>query len=105
LNYYRLKQFDFDGDISASNVVVIESKKVGVKLYPNPSKVGKEIIVSSELRISSIAIIKLDGTTILTRTGIGQKTMVLDAMYDPGAYVVVISTNEGGRETLKLIIQ
>ena len=104
LNYYRLKQFDFDGTVTVSDIVVIESKQAGVKLYPNPSKKGKQIIVSSDERILSVTVHKLDGTLLHHQAGAFQKTVVLDAIEDPGAYVIVVQTKTKS-ETLKLIVQ
>ncbi|MDG1332307.1 MAG: T9SS type A sorting domain-containing protein [Crocinitomicaceae bacterium] len=104
LNYYRLKQFDFDGTATSSDVIVIESKNAGVQLYPNPSKTGSQIVVSSEERISTITVSKLDGTTILKKLGVAKKTVILEEIYNPGVYVVVVSTSIGS-ETLKLVIQ
>ncbi len=38
MNYYRLKQTDFNGDFSYSNIVAIEFKKENeLSIYPNPS--------------------------------------------------------------------
>ncbi len=39
LNYYRLKQLDYDGQFEFSNVVALESqsKNVELRLFPNPS--------------------------------------------------------------------
>lgn len=34
--YYRLKQVDYDGTFSYSNIVVVKQNKSSVKLYPNP---------------------------------------------------------------------
>jgi Secretion system C-terminal sorting domain len=39
LEYYRLKQVDFDGQFKYSKIIAVNSKKeVSVNIYPNPSK-------------------------------------------------------------------
>jgi hypothetical protein len=104
LNYYRLKQFDFDGAVSQSDLIAIQSDNSGVQLYPNPLKSGKSVIISSEDDISSMLVYKLDGTKILERYSIAQKTYVLETIHEPGVYVIVVNTKKGS-ETLKLVIQ
>jgi uncharacterized repeat protein (TIGR01451 family) len=37
INYYRLKQVDFNGSVSYSAVIAIDNKEVDMDIYPNPN--------------------------------------------------------------------
>lgn len=48
-HYYRLKQIDFDGEFSYSNIVAIHiDKDDDIHIYPNPIKQGQLINIKSE---------------------------------------------------------
>ena len=58
MNYYRIKQVDFDGQLSYSEVVSVVYESVGgnVRIYPNPasSDVTIEVFEPTEVLISDV---------------------------------------------------
>ncbi len=47
INYYRLKQIDFDGGSSLSSIVSIETNSKGLKVFPNPVRNGRLFVNGS----------------------------------------------------------
>jgi hypothetical protein len=66
MNYYRLKQMDFDGEISYSQVVSLEAKAHTVRVYPNPAVDRIEI---SGMGSGSIEVRDINGIIHLQTTG------------------------------------
>ena len=62
-NYYRLKQFDFDGKMNTSDIISVSSSTVNkVIVYPNPS--NDRISVISNHEIIAISIVDIRGTVV-----------------------------------------
>ncbi|MEQ8904128.1 T9SS type A sorting domain-containing protein [Ekhidna sp.] len=69
VNYYRLKQTDFDGTQSHSNVVMVVyegQSKLVINVYPNPTQDKLFISFSSEFNVGSpiIRLIDLNGQEV-----------------------------------------
>lgn len=88
--YYRLKQFDFDGEVSLSDVIFVERNYKGVKVFPNPAIRGENITISSDELITGLEIRNSLGATILKREEIHTKGMVIDDIREPGVYFIVV---------------
>ncbi len=102
--YYRLKQIDFDGKFSYSNIIALNATSGNtLVVYPNPF--SNEINISANKNISSIKIISASGQTIYNQT-INQKNYVLaTANYVNGLYILQVVYNDGSKETVKLLKQ
>ncbi len=89
--YYRLKQTDYDGKFTYSNIEVVSSKKEpSVKIFPNPS--SNFITLSNSLEVHPTF------WTITGQSVSGQVTQLSDDKYDisnlsSGLYVVKSENN------------
>jgi len=70
VNFYRLQQFDFDGQSEYSQVVsVYFGKGTGISIYPNPVQGEVTIALGEEFTTNATAeIISQNGNTVLTET-------------------------------------
>ncbi len=75
-NYYRLKQFDFDGRFAYSKVVAVDVsiKKVDLIVYPNPTS----DMIQVESGYESLTIQLVDGTGRVLRNVIYQSGDLID---------------------------
>lgn len=63
ISYYRLKQFDFDGSLTTSEIVsVSRSASADVQLYPNPAKDQVEVAASEN--IVRVDIVSVSGVMV-----------------------------------------
>ena len=99
INYYRLKQTDYDGKFDYSRVisVAVESSLPTNSIYPNPNE-GKSFYVKlpdSGYRNILIKIQGLDGKTILSETVYESGTFefFLSVKLTSGVYIVSIFDN------------
>ncbi|MFD1003583.1 T9SS type A sorting domain-containing protein [Ohtaekwangia kribbensis] len=116
VSYYRLKQTDFDGRYSHSNVVRIEntnSKGSSMVVYPNPSQLSGKLMVrvnADQVTGIYMVITHVSGRTIFSdyvtlNEDLEIDLYNLDSGYalERGVYFVSI-TSGGLKETQKLII-
>lgn len=70
-NYYRLKQVDYDGANTFSNVIAIEDHKASdlLKIYPNPNKGSFTIQMAQPGQSYKIDITDLEGKIVYTTSG------------------------------------
>lgn len=93
--YYRLKQIDYDGDFTYSDIILVncygkESK--GIQVFPNPS--AGVFIVDGLIENSEISIINMKGEPILTtdaHTYVAQFKLNVPA----GMYFLIVNSAEG----------
>ena len=98
-NYYRLKQFDFDGESTYSKVIVLDfdgSAPIDINLYPNPTSsenINLEIINSTE-GSASIKIFDLTGRVLYSANAeIKAKSVyqpIKSESLKPGVYAVEV---------------
>ncbi|NEN23775.1 T9SS type A sorting domain-containing protein [Cryomorpha ignava] len=113
ISYYRLKQVDFDGQYSYSDVVSVlntnETDEDAVFLYPNPSKNGMVILripASAERFLTQVRIIDLQGKMVWSGA-FAESENILEINYGdlkPGMYLIEIQS-EIIYESKKLVIQ
>lgn len=113
VSYYRLKQVDFDGQYSYSDVVSVlntnEKDEDAVFLYPNPSENGMIILripASAERFSTQVRIFDLQGKIVWTGA-FAESENLLEVKYgdlEAGMYLVEIQS-EIIYESKKLIIQ
>jgi len=104
LNYYRLKQVDFDGKFAYSDVVTIDyaNSKEGVSIYP--TLVEDFIFFNSPREIDQIFIYDTNGRKIETFDGFGDFPSLNVANLNPGVYLLVVQ-NDLGFETISFVKQ
>ncbi len=109
-SYYRLKQTDFDGKYTYSEVRLIENTYVGalLKLYPNPISNNKFMLELNGLTGSvevPFAIITMQGTLVLQANYRANEFGSLKASIDlpllpSGVYIVVVNAPAGLRRKI-----
>jgi len=91
MNYYRLKQVDFDGGFEYSPVVTVEMLGKGVSIYPNPAT--DVINVQVEAEAARVEIFNINGQLIQTQ--VLDNGIIAIANLVEGQYVLrVIAGNE-----------
>jgi len=106
LNYYRLKQTDFDGAYEYSEVISVESRSKDVKLlvFPNPVQTGELALYLPDMDINEVdvSIYNCVGELIHTQT-FHTNIMQLDTQHmSKGIYI--ISMNIKGQSYLEKVI-
>lgn len=86
INYYRLKQVDFDGTFTLSHIVAVQSKRAGITLYPNP--VSKELFVKTNGKFQ-YRIVNVAGTSAMHGTGTGMEPLSIEHL-PSGTYFLLI---------------
>lgn len=108
INYYRLKQTDFNGDFTYSKVVAVNNSsnnKNSVYLYPNPVKDILNIVTTSQ-DIESILILNSNGA-ILRTENFSEDTVdkVIDlTTFSSGTYLININ-GKSFSTSKKLVVQ
>lgn len=94
-NYYRLKQFDFNGTIQYSDVIaIVANNDINVSLVPNPAK--SNFVLSTSEYFTQVDIINMQGITVesLEFDSIRKTTIDINAL-SKGVYNVYIQTDKG----------
>jgi len=109
LNYYRLKQTDFDGTFTYSEVQVVKVVTGKITVYPNPVAESLHISMSDfEEGEATFSIISISGKEItrgITPINAGVSIIRLDEIHSlqPGSYMVRIYTEKNGAFSSKFI--
>ncbi len=89
--YYRLKQTDFDGKYTYSNIEVVIPIKHDISIFPNPAT-DKIIISGADIDISDVMIVNVLGQNIISEVEIvshSNSELVLDiSSLSSGVYFV-----------------
>jgi hypothetical protein len=104
-SYYRLKQIDFDGTASYSEVRAVNGQSSGKymdwKLYPNPVDAALHITfkqLPKQVSNATLSIFSVDGKRLYqSKVAIkSNQTIVLDVVKDfnAGTYMLSVETNE-----------
>jgi hypothetical protein len=93
ISYYRLQQFDFDGESEYSPIVKIEfeNRLFNVNLYPNPAK--DEVTINFEQKVgnATIHIVNVNGQTVKREDVEGGNSTQLDISdLSNGYYQIII---------------
>ena len=113
-SYYRLRQVDFNGQESFSEVVMVmrESRNSGqlLKVYPNPVEVGSTLTVSILENSSSTeyqwTMIDVEGKEVRSGELLDSSRLTIETLgLKSGVYLLKVFTNTGRSETKKLIVR
>ena len=102
--YYRLKQFDFDGSVTISDVVTVQRTGVAdIQMYPNPAK--EEVRISASEAMHQIDIVSVSGalTKSIQLSNTTETTINLTDVND-GVYLATIYT-EGETIVKRLVVR
>lgn len=104
-SFFRLKQTDYNGTSSYSDVVAVEMKIMVMEVYPNPSS-GKSITIdlpSSDP--SEIQILDMNGKTVyLGESSQIRRLTIEELSLNPGSYIIQVQQNNA-RMINRLIVQ
>lgn len=102
ISYYRLKQTDFNGKSSYSNIVPVEynpNGEPGISLFPNPSDGSAALLSLSQPEGQEIVVIVRDvaGKELFTKTFVssGNNQLVIvdpDGKLAKGAYLITVTS-------------
>lgn len=103
-NYYRLKQFDFDGSMTYSDIIAVTGSSVPeVKLFPNPA--NNNIIISASDFFTNVKVSDARGSVLVNRDyELIQQTILDLSTLKNGVYYVSI-TSENGTSVERLVVQ
>lgn len=97
VSYYRLKQTDYDGEFSYSEVEVIDQFSIqqDISIFPNPTN-DRITIEGSDINLTGINVLDLNGQNLTSKLVIFQKsqsTLELDLInLEPGIYFVMVGS-------------
>ena len=103
VNYYRLKQVDFDGKYEYSDIVRAENTKSRINIYPTTSS-DYITIDMDEQQVASVLIFNEIGQTIKDMTISEMQTRIDISNLPNGMYFVQINA-QSGRKIKKIIKQ
>lgn len=102
-NYYRLTQYDFDGDTSRSRIVPATFEgELKLNAWPNPFT-NQVSITSSEQKSISLRVTNMKGKTV-ARASIGkEETIHIGENLNPGIYF--IHANTRGKKQVRKVVK
>ncbi len=107
-NYYRLKQVDYDGIVSYSNIILVSAENIpAITIFPNPAEGNNfKILLGKGTSQYTISLINQQGQLIETKKELGG---IIDGstfsnLTSSGIYFLVIS-NGSEQITKKIIVQ
>lgn len=100
ISYYRLKQVDYNGSFSYSNVISLESKMDDTaffgSVFPNPTKESFTLITAGRLHASPILL------SFYTSQGQLVKTVELTGSSNPSNYTIETQSLKSGVYTVRM---
>lgn len=102
IQYYRLKNVDFDGTFALSEIAVVNfDDNSNYSVYPNPVIQGQDVLIQSN-NITSIKVYSSQGKLIkeYNENGIDQKS-ISTSDFSRGVYFFLVNQKEG----IKVIIE
>ncbi len=99
--YYRLKQLDFNGVVSVSEVRAVMVKSNGLSIYPNPA--SNVVTVAGLAAKHTVSVLDVTGRVVMTAAvGINDNTIDVAALAE-GVYTVIIKDESGMTSNFKLV--
>jgi len=108
VSYYRLKQTDFDGKFSYSNLVKVDfEKSLDINIYPNPFITNATIMITdaSQMNNYELRIYDVLGTEVMNTIIIKQLTAIETNNLPSGIYSYNVFKNDKNIQSGKLISQ
>jgi len=104
VSYYRLKQTDFDGNYTYSEIIPISIAELSFTIHPNPSKDGYFYINNLE-SAKGIKVVDALGRVLKKFSDIKKNNLEIDlSNYKKGMYYLVITASNSS-VTEKIVIQ
>lgn len=106
VSYYRLKQTDFDGKFTYSNLVGVNFKKpLEYIIYPNPFSLSINIIINLESQSNNVgfSLYNVLGEEVMNITIVGKTTTLETINLQPGIYFYKVVCNNKLIQSGKLV--
>lgn len=104
-SYYRIKQVDFDGDISYTNIISVKCEEDKTKkdllIYPNPIQQGQILFTNSSIDTKLVTYLFDEIGRFVTQLNIDNQTEV---NLLPGVYFLKIIESDGNNKYQKLVV-
>jgi hypothetical protein len=103
--YYRLRQIDFDGTSTTSNIIAIALKGdiKGTKVYPNPTNAAS-ISVEIADDTEGVSVVNAIGQPVFQQKTNGQTVLTVDvSALTAGVYFVKTTNGNGHNDVVKFI--
>jgi len=98
INYYRLRQIDFDGRYEYSNILTVEMKRDhGLILYPNPATDYIIVEMDKSIMDAQLQIIDANGVKHLSFLVSTHQNQIDISQLPMGIFTMIITTTEGQR--------
>jgi hypothetical protein len=96
VNYYRLKQTDFDEKFTYSKVIAVETNKeeLEIKIYPNPVSSVANIVLPAFDGDTKISVMDVSGREVLSQqvSDINEEAIQLDlSQLQSGLYIITVT--------------
>ncbi|NQX90723.1 MAG: T9SS type A sorting domain-containing protein [Flavobacteriales bacterium] len=103
-SYYRLKQVDFNGDYTYSELRSVYIERAYFNVFPNPAR--NQILVSvNERTVRSIELLSTQGQVLKeTRSSVGAR-QIMTSDLPSGVYFVRVIYKNGDTEQRKVMVQ
>ena len=106
-NYYRLRQFDFDGhfDFSPLQSVTFAASGFGVKVLPNPAQEMVTVYIDEAIAAGQMMLVDMSGRVVYDQKfdgGTNAHEIITDN-FNPGVYTLVVTSGDQ-RIVQKLVI-
>lgn len=92
VNYYRLKQIDFNGEFSYSSIIVLDNNRSNVKIFI--SNYSLQINLDENITTGDLMIFDAIGQTVHSETITSNKRINIEK-FNSGIYIVKITTPTG----------
>jgi hypothetical protein len=106
-NYYRLKQWDFNGEFQYSKIISIEnkSKKQGFTIYPNPA-IGNITVQSSTTKTynRTVEVVDMIGRKVTSLTLPANQNVININTQNFGNGVYLVSVNDGNEMIIEKLV-
>ncbi|HTN07344.1 T9SS type A sorting domain-containing protein [Agriterribacter sp.] len=110
VNYYRIKQVDFDGKHSSTDIKAIRiqcnGNAIAIKAYPNPA--GNQVNIQSGKAVAQVNIVATNGQTVMkyvpSQNQGGTFSLNIQRVQN-GIYLLQIVNKDGTIDVIKLLKQ
>ena len=105
LSYYRLKQVDFDGQETYSDIVSIEFDYADIfSVFPNPAHNSQELVIDSKIFVNDLRVKIIDHKGVLIQNVIPISGSISLNDIPPGSYLLSLYSDTEQLSTSKLIV-
>ena len=105
LSYYRLKQVDFDGQETYSDIVSIEFDYADIfSVFPNPAYNNQELVIDSKMLVNDLRVKIIDHKGVLIQNILPISGSISLQDIPPGSYLLSLYSDTEQLSTSKLIV-